>query len=551
MSETSEKTKTAQRPHEPTRHAKIMRGIVTPIFGLLAVCFIVFGVLNATIWKPSRHIEASAHVQKTQYIMVDSGVLGSVDKDVTVSVLPSNTQADVCMAVGTQKDAAGWVEGHPYVRVTGLDSWTQLSTVDQQAHGTASPSGNDVEFGDSDMWREHVCTVGQARLSLKDMVNTPLVALIDLGATDPASTVTMEWDRQQVPDFAMPFYFAAGLCAILAVLCASVFALEPARRRKAMGLDGMDDDASTFQKIRHVVHGDDDEVSVGEAVAGTFKTVGRSLKRKPRDPAKGHRRHAKAEKPSSPAIVDPSNRNMVADAAAAATVGATSVVNAMDGAEVPEEETAVISPDELQAYFARLAREEHVELPEAPTGELAPVSVNEPHDELDQYDQHDAASGVQDAADDANTESDGVEDGNAEDNSVAEGNSTEADNDADDTADNDNADGDNTADDNTADDSTAADSVEDDSAADGTTAELSADGDNGAADDNVGDDNADIAQADEHDQQEPDEDASTEEGTQQDESDGPTEAEQATSQDEKSTSEHDEEQAEREEEDER
>lgn len=35
----------------PTRHAKIMRGIVTPIFGLLAIACVVFGVLNSTVWK--------------------------------------------------------------------------------------------------------------------------------------------------------------------------------------------------------------------------------------------------------------------------------------------------------------------------------------------------------------------------------------------------------------------------------------------------------------------------------------------------------------------
>ncbi len=44
----------------PTRHAKIMRGIVTPIFGLLAIACIVLGVLNATIWKPSAQVTASA-----------------------------------------------------------------------------------------------------------------------------------------------------------------------------------------------------------------------------------------------------------------------------------------------------------------------------------------------------------------------------------------------------------------------------------------------------------------------------------------------------------
>ena len=60
------------------------------------------------------------------------------------------------------------------------------------------------------------------------------VALVDLGEDDASATVTMDWVRQSVPDFAMPFYFAGGICVVLAVLCASVFAMSPHKRRKAV-----------------------------------------------------------------------------------------------------------------------------------------------------------------------------------------------------------------------------------------------------------------------------------------------------------------------------
>ena len=63
----------------PTRHAKIMRGIVTPIFGLLAIACIVLGVLNATIWKPSAQVTASASVTGSQYVVTDQNVLQLVD----------------------------------------------------------------------------------------------------------------------------------------------------------------------------------------------------------------------------------------------------------------------------------------------------------------------------------------------------------------------------------------------------------------------------------------------------------------------------------------
>ena len=64
------KSKSAARP---TRHARIMRGVVTPILGLLAVACIGLGFMNATYWKPSSQIAASAAVKGTQYIVTDPG----------------------------------------------------------------------------------------------------------------------------------------------------------------------------------------------------------------------------------------------------------------------------------------------------------------------------------------------------------------------------------------------------------------------------------------------------------------------------------------------
>ena len=79
----------------PTRHAKIMRGIVTPIFGLLAIACIVLGVLNATIWKPSAQVTASASVTGSQYVVTDPNVLQLVDDRVTISAKSRDKSANV------------------------------------------------------------------------------------------------------------------------------------------------------------------------------------------------------------------------------------------------------------------------------------------------------------------------------------------------------------------------------------------------------------------------------------------------------------------------
>ena len=85
----------------PTRHAKIMRGIVTPIFGLLAIACIVLGVLNATIWKPSAQVTASASVTGSQYVVTDPNVLQLVDDRVTISAKSRDKSANVCIAIGS------------------------------------------------------------------------------------------------------------------------------------------------------------------------------------------------------------------------------------------------------------------------------------------------------------------------------------------------------------------------------------------------------------------------------------------------------------------
>ena len=113
----------------PTRHAKIMRGIVTPIFGLLAIACIVLGVLNATIWKPSAQVTASASVTGSQYVATDPNVLQLVDDRVTISAKSRDKSANVCIAIGSARDIAGWIAGSKYTRVTGLSDWSTLSTL--------------------------------------------------------------------------------------------------------------------------------------------------------------------------------------------------------------------------------------------------------------------------------------------------------------------------------------------------------------------------------------------------------------------------------------
>lgn len=338
----------------PTRHAKIIRGIVTPILGLLAVACIVLGVLNATMWKPSARITASSSVNGSRYVVTDPGVLSLIDKRVNITAKASDASANVCIVIGSARDVAGWIAGTPYTRITGLSDWSALSTQKAAAQGTADQSDNQVAVQDSDMWTKTSCGNGTANLQIKGTSTddgTNAVALIDFGDAKNA-TVSLDWTRQTLPDFAMPLYFAGGLFVILAILAASVFAMPPHKRRHraAAAVAGVGSE-----------QGDSEAVStwVKNAETSTSRNEKASTAKRKRRRHASHRSGARAQEPDDqqPTIIDPAARNLVADQQANAVPsdgGATTdTAGNSDG-----EATSVISADELQAYFARLAQEQ-------------------------------------------------------------------------------------------------------------------------------------------------------------------------------------------------
>ena len=219
------------------RHAVLMRGVVTPILGLLAVAAIGLGIMNATEWKPSRTITAQTQVSGSRYVVTDPGVAGLVDSDVRVKVL-SGGSGKVCVAAASAKDAAGWLSGERYVRLTGLDDWQTLGTekagasAGQNAGTSQDSTVEGVDFKDSDMWHAVTCDTKSVEFE-SNVKNDSTVLLVDLGEKQNAD-ISFTWTRKTLPDFATPFYFVGGLLAVGAVLTASVFAMPPHRRRHRM-----------------------------------------------------------------------------------------------------------------------------------------------------------------------------------------------------------------------------------------------------------------------------------------------------------------------------
>lgn len=385
-----------------------MRGVVAPIFGLLAALSIVLGVLNATVWKPSSIVSAHANVYGSRYIVTDPGVLNLVDYRVKISVAALNSRKPICVAVGLAKDVRGWTKGYSVQRITGLNNWNSLSTdvmnaddnarVDSAKTDDSKVSKNvskdaskDVDFKDSDLWTNATCQMGLAKLfvnaadfeqvgnaadlALKQesqersqeqnnaQSNTQNAAqsqtshqklsselqskiarrvlIIDLGKNSPEAFVELRWRRHNLPDFATPMYFVGALFILLCGLSASVFAMAPHRRRNKRLV-------ASRTGLISVENNSQEEVKFSEALAGTIAGIFGSNKDKKSKHKVGSGAHARHG-------VHARTRTTKSQAAVDSSISVKSGLNSSPTAAL--DETTVISKDDLQAYFARLASE--------------------------------------------------------------------------------------------------------------------------------------------------------------------------------------------------
>lgn len=388
----------------PTKRARFMRGVVAPIFGLLAALSIVLGVLNATVWKPSSIVSAHANVYGSRYIVTDPGVLNLVDYRVKISVAALNSRKPICVAVGLAKDVRGWTKGYSVQRITGLNNWNSLSTDVMQADDGAridstktddskvsKDAAKDVDFKDSDLWTNATCQMGLAKLSInaadfeqagnaadlalkqesqersqeqnnaqsnskngaqsqtsRQKLSSELqskiarrVLIIDLGKNSPEAFVELRWRRHNLPDFATPMYFVGALFILLCGLSASVFAMAPHRRRNKRLV-------ASRTGLISVENNSQEEVKFSEALAGTIAGIFGSHKDKKSKHKVGSGAHARHG-------VHARTRTTKSKAAVDSSISVKSGLNSSKTAAL--DETTVISKDDLQAYFARLASE--------------------------------------------------------------------------------------------------------------------------------------------------------------------------------------------------
>ena len=243
-----------------SKRVAIMRGVITPLFGVIAVISLIFGILNSTLWKPQHDISASTTQVSTQYLATIPGVLQLVDDSVTVDVKAEDPSTELCMEVSNQNDVSSWLDGAVYTQVSGMESWSALQTQQAKTGEADTAEGADsLSFKDSDLWTQATCDTGE--ISVDSLTYNPQDALIVVsdpenpGMSDSAVkpyTLTLRWHRDSAPNYAMPFYAVALLFALLAVLAATVFSREHAGRRVA-GEDEVPlwEQTAVMMRLRH------------------------------------------------------------------------------------------------------------------------------------------------------------------------------------------------------------------------------------------------------------------------------------------------------------
>lgn len=242
----------ASHREEPRKTRKstrkfIARYILAPFFAVAAVIALVAGILFSTVWGPRHTLSARAENLNTNIVYTADGVANISGSRLTVKVT-GRTGTEVCVAVANARDISEWAASEKHTVLTGLASWSSLSS--RVGGGTAAQSSMDT-FRSSDLWQSVTCNQGSVTVNVPDSDGKAVIA----GSSRPISSVTMDWVRLTPVNFSRPWYIAAGVCAVLAILSATILAAFK-RRPKAkrnLAADGAEhQDAEQTQVLMDV-----------------------------------------------------------------------------------------------------------------------------------------------------------------------------------------------------------------------------------------------------------------------------------------------------------
>jgi hypothetical protein len=184
----------------------VLRRIIAYVLVALGVVVIAVAIASATVWKSSDSVTATLESGEVALVVTDPGVLDMVADQVTVTATAPEG-SPVTLAIGRDTDVAGWVGDAAHVQVTGLGSWTSLSSEDVDGAAEApSPAG-------SDMWVVEETGTGEVTLSWTQTDGRwSLLAATD--GTAPAPTITLTWPQDVRTPFLVPGLVLGGILLV-------------------------------------------------------------------------------------------------------------------------------------------------------------------------------------------------------------------------------------------------------------------------------------------------------------------------------------------------
>lgn len=205
-------------------------GIAVCVLGAAAV---TLGVLSATVWRTSNVVVATAPGQDVPYVVIEPGVAGIVDQQVTIDAVAADPEAQVVLVVGREPDVNGWVEGDPTERIVNMESWTDMAwtvdevVVDEPAEGEEQAEPSYPSPLGSDMWTRTETGTGSVSMSWTVPNDRTSVLIYAGDGTGSAPTVSFTWDHS----FSTPYLWPLVVAGSVALLVGILFLVAPVMRR--------------------------------------------------------------------------------------------------------------------------------------------------------------------------------------------------------------------------------------------------------------------------------------------------------------------------------
>jgi len=214
----------------------VIRRILAIVLVVLGLVAIGLGIASATLWRSSDTVSASVAQQPdTPVVLVRPGVLGMVSGTVTVTATAASAEAPVVLAFAPAGDVAAWVGPAAHVDVTGLSSWTELSTERVDGEPTApNPAG-------ADLWTRELTGTGEVSVELTpDAGQTTLLVATD--GTQAAPRITLAWPVESAAPYLVPLLLGGTLAVLLGL---ALLAYDALVRREVRARTGVRESRAT------------------------------------------------------------------------------------------------------------------------------------------------------------------------------------------------------------------------------------------------------------------------------------------------------------------